>query len=627
MKWAAALLALAGVLATESQAATLTVTSTGDLGLNDGTCELGKAIFAIDSGADNNCVHTGTAYGTNDTVAFNIPMNDPGCNARTGVCRITITRATSLIIGKPMVIDGYTQPGASANTLIGGVYPSAKGLNTRIKIEVTSKSTLEGFLVGAPMASEIRGLAIFGFTTACIELVSANNLIDGNFIGLTAGGQPTASGDCGYGIFAGIESASNNIIGGFTPASRNLISRAAISGIGLWSPNNVVAGNLIGTNPAGTVGYGLATASGIAVASVSGNSVVNNVIADWGTAGIWLAGADGTTINGNAIGIGVGGVALGNGLSMPNGAGIWLQSPRFATGTNNQIFNNGIAWNGGDGILVVGSAAGDPTGNRLDRNSIFSNGGLGINLQPVGEANRTVTANDAVPGGALDADPDTGPNGLQNFPVITAVTLNGTGGVDIAYTLDSAPYRHYAISAYASDTCNYAGYGEGRYLADVPLSWSTDGAGHLAQSFSYGSMPAGWAVGMWVTLLARNATTGDTSEFSRCVQIPAPTMPRAPTLSRLVSGNHLIRVLFAPPTSDGGSPISSYTAACRNGAATYSATDLTSPITVVGLDNGMTYTCSVHASNVFGAGAESLASSQMVRPQSLLPVLTAILGD
>ena len=53
-----------------------------------------------------------------DTIAFNIPSTDPNCNSTTHVC--TITPATVLpTITDTVTINGYTQTGASANTLAG----------------------------------------------------------------------------------------------------------------------------------------------------------------------------------------------------------------------------------------------------------------------------------------------------------------------------------------------------------------------------------------------------------------------------------------------------------------------------------------------------------------------------
>jgi hypothetical protein len=50
-----------------------------------------------------------------DTINFNIPSNDPGCNPTTQVCTITLDSLLPFI-QTPMTIDGYTQPGAQPNT-------------------------------------------------------------------------------------------------------------------------------------------------------------------------------------------------------------------------------------------------------------------------------------------------------------------------------------------------------------------------------------------------------------------------------------------------------------------------------------------------------------------------------
>jgi hypothetical protein len=74
-------------------------------------------------------------------------------------------------------------------------------------------------------------------------------------------------------------------------------------------------------------------------------------------------------------------------------------------------------------------------------------------------------------------------------------------------------------------------------------------------------------------------------------------------------------VSFTAPTSDGGSPISRYTATCTktNGGGTESTHATTSPITVTGLKNGSTYRCVVEAKNAIGTGPPS-AQSNPVTP-------------
>src|SRR5690348_17869034 len=94
--------------ASAAGAATFTVTNTGD----SGTGSLRQAI--LDANANPGL----------DTIAFDITS---GC-AASGVC--TITPAGNLpTITDPVILDGYTQPGSSANTL-------AVGSNAILLIEI-----------------------------------------------------------------------------------------------------------------------------------------------------------------------------------------------------------------------------------------------------------------------------------------------------------------------------------------------------------------------------------------------------------------------------------------------------------------------------------------------------------
>ena len=62
----------------------------------------------------------------------------------------------------------------------------------------------------------------------------------------------------------------------------------------------------------------------------------------------------------------------------------------------------------GNYLLEVDVSGPSSAGNTISRNSIFSNVGFGIDLDLNG-----VTPNDGL------GDADTGPNNLQNYPVIT----------------------------------------------------------------------------------------------------------------------------------------------------------------------------------------------------------------
>ena len=91
----------------------------------------------------------------------------------------------------------------------------------------------------------------------------------------------------------------------------------------------------------------------------------------------------------------------------------------------------------------------------------------------------------------------------------------------------------------------------------------------------------------------------------------APDAPAQPTVT---AGNAQITVTFSAPTSDGGSPITGYTAACSSsdGGSPGSNTDIASPITVTGLTNGNTYTCTVTATNADGDSPASPPSDAAI---------------
>jgi hypothetical protein len=155
---------------------------------------------------------------------------------------------------------------------------------------------------------------------------------------------------------------------------------------------------------------------------------------------------------------------------------------------------NTIAFNGGDGVFVDSG-----TGNQIRRNAIFANTGLGIDLAPDG-----VTPND--PG-----DGDTGPNNLQNFPVLTAATGTATT-TTITGSLNSAASSKFTLEFFRNLSCDGPTNGEGRFfLRDVAVTTNASGSA----TFSVAVTPAVPA-GQVVTATATRAATGDTSEFSAC---------------------------------------------------------------------------------------------------------------
>jgi CSLREA domain-containing protein len=220
-----------------------------------------------------------------DVIAFDIPG--------AGVHTISPTDPLPPITD-PVVIDGYTQPGATPNTL-------ASGDNAVLLIELEGSHLGSG---GNGLSirgdSTVRGLVInrfrFGPFGQGVGIVTtgSNNVIAGNFIGTSADGT-TALGNGGDGITA---EGGGNTIGGPRPADRNLIS--ANKGVGVATGgSNTIQGNLIGTDKTGALGLG----NGFdGIFNGGSNSVVRgNVIAFSEAAGVDVVGGTGCVISGNSI--------------------------------------------------------------------------------------------------------------------------------------------------------------------------------------------------------------------------------------------------------------------------------------------------------------------------------------
>ncbi len=83
-----------------------------------------------------------------------------------------------------------------------------------------------------------------------------------------------------------------------------------------------------------------------------------------------------------------------------------------------------------------------------------------------------------------------------------------------------------------------------------------------------------------------------------------PKVPRAPSMGRATPGDRSVKVTWAVPSSNGGAPITSYTASALSGTHTFTCTSPRS-CTIRGLTNGTIYTVSVVARNAAGSSASS----------------------
>jgi hypothetical protein len=468
----------------------------GDLNPGDGVCHTGgvNSEGALE-GTLRAAVEEANAWAGTDSIRFDIPPSDPGYGATPLHWTLRPTRAMPDIDG-PVMLDATTQPGFASAPIIELDGTLAGVVSGRIcdGIRITGGG------------SAIRGFVINRFDGDGIGISAAgSNIVEGNFIGTDVTGT-AAAGNGQNGVR--IASSTGNRIGGTDPASRNVISGNIEHGIlltGGTTTGNTIRGNYIGVDVSGSaaVGNGL---SGVCLSDASSNIVggsvsgASNVIGG-NACGIRLVnGADGNLIRGNHIGTDEGG-----GLSLGNGeAGVTLESGSF----DNQIGGT----DAGAGNLIAYTVSGPgvrlgPTGgggNAIIGNSIRANAGLGIDLEGGAEDGFGVTSNDP-------ADPDAGPNGLQNYPTLddalttgSTITLNGS--------LDSTPLDEFRVEFFTSEVADASAHGEGETsigFADL----ETDGVGGV--SFTK-SLPAPVAPGQFVTCTA-TGSDGSTSEFGACL--------------------------------------------------------------------------------------------------------------
>lgn len=348
-------------------------------------------------------------------------------------------------IGEPVVIDGYSQPGSKPNTQVNGD-------NAVLQIQLQEiGSPYSGTLLWLGAGnSVVRGLALNGVGARGLYLspsygsaIQTNILITGNFIGTSPAGVAAATNYLQSGIAVDGNGILNDVqIGGAAPADRNVIS--------------------------GNGGAGASTESG----------------------GVWVNNANAVAIQGNYIGTDASGQnPLGN---QGDGIALYLGANQALIGGTNAGEGNLIANN-----ATVGVQIGAGTNNAVLGNAIFNNGGLGIHLG-------FAYAND--PGSPT---PDhvglaSGPNNLQNYPVLTSLALSG-GQTTVQGTLNSQPNTAYRLEFYSNARPSFSFYGEGQTLLGVGAVM-TDSGGNAGFRFSFAG------AGSNVTATATDPA-GNTSEF------------------------------------------------------------------------------------------------------------------
>ncbi len=509
--------------------ATLTVNNTGDgadITPGNGICETGTGTGICTLRA---AIQEANALGGANTINFGI-----GTGAR------TIAPASALpFINVPVTLNAQTQPGYAGNPIIelnGSGVPAG---NNALEINANS-CTVRGLVINRFAASGGLGGAGIRFLGT-----SAFGIIENNYIGTNLGGTG-ALGNGGGGILL-VNTGSFGKIGGSTASARNVISGNTGPGISIGvNSSNTVSGNYIGTDATGMVSLGN---TGIGITANSNNTIggpgVGNLISGNGSHGVEVQG-DGNLIQGNMIGTNAAGTSAlangGNGVRVTidhNTVGGSTASARNVisgntlsgvaitnVSLNNNIVQGNFIGTQADGVTALpnlshgisftsgatpntvggmGSAANtiafnggagifdpDGTGNLYEPNQIFSNGGLGIDVGPAG-----VTPNGS---------------GYQNFPVLTSANGCSTG-TTIAGSL-STPSTTLTVHFFSSAVCDPSRYGEGEgWIGTAVVTTSPN----PTTSFTV-ELPAPVAAGRFITATATQPN-GSTSEFSNCVVV------------------------------------------------------------------------------------------------------------
>ena len=103
-------------------------------------------------------------------------------------------------------------------------------------------------------------------------------------------------------------------------------------------------------------------------------------------------------------------------------------------------------------------------------------------------------------------------------------------------------------------------------------------------------------VGPYVFRVTATTRIG-TSAPSAPASVVFAEVPGAPTVLKAVPGNHSATVSWAPPTEDGGTPVTGYTITVRPSGRTIDIGTESTSWSVFGLDNGAAYTLTVTATN------------------------------
>jgi hypothetical protein len=436
----------------------------------------------------------------------------------------------------------FEQPWEEYDTAMGilslGLFSPVKTAGHALTLE---HNTIQGTMIGLT-TDNVKGLQMFGNTLENNAFAMLDSGSGDAQIGGSGAGQGNSFLNDGIGLFESNEEPNSAELGQATvnPEDAKPSTRQKLLSV----PDDEAA---------------LATVDAISTAELSSTSA--NTSAQPGSENALL---------GNRFGVSATGVAQPDQLPvLIAGDEHGLRFGGTGAGEGNIVEDNGA------GGLIVGGTAGHYPSVQVLGNTIYNNEnflsplpipGLGINL----------VAGEALGYGVLGVDPqdptqpDNGPNGLQNSPILTAAGAEA-GTVTVSGGLRGIKNTNYVIEVFAGERQNPFGAGEGQTLLGR-LAVSTGASGEVGFKASFADPGATYRyISSTATTVPALGEPGVTSEFSvnQAITRPGTTTTATTTTTPTTSTT----------TTTAGKGAATTTVASTGSSATTGGTSVTLPAT------------------------------------------------
>ena len=313
-------------------------------------------------------------------------LNGPSANTIGG----TTAGARNVLSGSAtdVTLDGSTNDVVEGNDIgLASDGTTPVGTGTGVGVFLTTGAT--GDTVGGTVAGARNLISGLSIGVSIANSGAANDVVEGNYIGLAADGITPRGNKEGVDING---NATGNTIGGTTAGARNVISGNTAGGegygifiFGVPVVGDVIEGNYIGLDASGTVAVpnavgivlGVNTSSRGSAITVGGTAAgAGNVISGNSGIGVDLVYGQSDLIAGNIIGLN----ALGA-VKVPNASGVQVVGGLDTIGGTNSAARNVISGNSGDGVDVLDSGVlveGNNIGTDVSGTLAEGNSGSGI---------------------------------------------------------------------------------------------------------------------------------------------------------------------------------------------------------------------------------------------------------